>query len=125
MSADYDRLFHSPDATQPPEEETETVDRDAVLPGNAGPAPSHAARPDAPSGPLPVAPPPAKTAAAAAPPPRQTEITSQIRPAQGSAPQRVQNGMMRTPQASAPTGARYEQARPAPAPPARQAPPPA
>ena len=79
MSADYDRLFHSPDATQSPEEETDTVDRDSVLPGKAGPTPSHAARPDAPSGPMPVAAPPAKTATASAPPPRQTEITSQIK----------------------------------------------
>ena len=128
MSADYDRLFHSPDATQPPEEETAAVDRDSIAPGKAGPMPTHAARPDAPSGPMPVAPPPTKTAAATAPPappPRQTEITSQMRPTQTTGQQRVQNGMMRAPQAAPPAGARYEQARPAPAPPARQAPAPA
>jgi MinD-like ATPase involved in chromosome partitioning or flagellar assembly len=128
MSADYDRLFHSPDATQPPEEETAAVDRDLMAPGKAGPMPTHAARPDAPSGPMPVAPPPTKTAAATAPPappPRQTEITSQMRPTQTTGQQRVQNGMMRAPQAAPPAGARYEQARPAPAPPARQAPAPA
>jgi MinD-like ATPase involved in chromosome partitioning or flagellar assembly len=127
MSADYDRLFHSPDATQSPEEETAAADREPVAPapGNAGPMPTHAARPDAPSGSMPVAAPPTKTASAAAPPPRQTEITSQIRPTQTAGQQRVQNGMMRAPKGSAPAGARYEQARPAPAPPARQAPPPA
>ncbi|MDT5198444.1 MAG: hypothetical protein QOH20_5198 [Mycobacterium sp.] len=125
MSADYDRLFHSPDATQPPEEETAAVDRESVAPGNAGPMPTHAARPDAPSGPMPVAPPPTKTAVAAAPPLRQTEVTSQMRPTQTTGQQRVPNGMMRAPQGAAPTGARYEQARPAPAPPMRQAPAPA
>jgi len=124
MSADYDRLFHSPDATQPPEEETAAVDRDSVLPGNAGPMPTHAARPEAPSGPIPVAP-PTKTAVAAAPPPRQAEVTSQMRPTQAAGPQRVANGMMRVPQGAPPTGARYEQVRPVPAPPARQAPAPA
>jgi MinD-like ATPase involved in chromosome partitioning or flagellar assembly len=124
MSADYDRLFHSPDATQSPEEETDTADRDAVLPGKAGPMPAHAARPDASSGPMPVAPPATKTAAASAPPPRQTEITSQIRPTQGPPPQRIQNGMMRAPQA-AQSGARFEQPRTAPTPPPRPAPAPA
>ncbi len=126
MSADYDRLFHSPDAAaQLPDEETGTVDRDPVSPGTAGPMPTHAARPDVPSGPMPVAAPPTTTGTAPAPPPHQTEITSQIRPAQSSGPQRVQNGMMRAPQGTAPAGARYEQARPAPHPPASQAPAPA
>jgi MinD-like ATPase involved in chromosome partitioning or flagellar assembly len=128
MSADYDRLFHSPDATQPPEEETAAVDRDSVAPGKAGPMPTHAARPDAPSappsGPMPVAP-PTKTAVAAAPPPRPAEVTSQMRPTQATGQQRVPNGMMRLPQSAPTTGARYEQARPAPAPQARQAPAPA
>jgi MinD-like ATPase involved in chromosome partitioning or flagellar assembly len=128
MSADYDRLFHSPDATQPPEEETAAVDRDSVAPGKAGPMPTHAARPDAPSaptsGPMPVAP-PTKTAVSAAPPPRPAEVTSQMRPTQATGQQRVSNGMMRVPQGAPTTGARYEQARPAPAPQARQAPAPA
>lgn len=127
MSADYDRLFHSPDAT-PPEEETAAVDRDAVAPGNAGPMPTHSARPDAPSaptsGPMPIAP-PTKTAVSAAPPPRPAEVTSQMRPTQATGQQRVSNGMMRVPQGAPTTGARYEQARPAPAPAARQAPAPA
>jgi MinD-like ATPase involved in chromosome partitioning or flagellar assembly len=125
MSADYDRLFHSPDAAQLPDEDTGTVDRDPVSPGTAGPMPTHAAHSEAPSGPMPVAAPVTTTATAPAPPPRQTEITSQIRPAQSTGPQRVQNGMMRAPQGTAPAGARYEQARPAPAPPARHAPAPA
>src|SRR5882757_446117 len=128
MSADYDRLFHSPDATQPPEEETAAVDRDSIAPGKAGPMPTHAARPDAPSaptsGPMPVAP-PTKTAVSAAPPPRPAEVTSQMRPTQATGQQRVSNGMMRVPQGAPTTGARYEQARPAPAPQARQAPAPA
>jgi MinD-like ATPase involved in chromosome partitioning or flagellar assembly len=124
MSADYDRLFHSPSATQSPEEETDTVDRDAALPGSSGPTPSQAPRPDAPSGPMPVAGPPTKTAAAPAPPPRQTEVTTQMPAARTAPPQRVQNGMMRAPQA-AQSGARYEQPRTAPTPPPRPAPAPA
>ncbi len=125
MSADYDRLFHSPDAAPSPDEETAAVDRDSVYPGNAGPMPSHAARPDAPSGPMPVAATPTKTAAgdrAAAAPDRDHQ-PDEADPTTGQ--QRVANGMMRAPQAAGPAGARYEQARPAPAPPARQAPAPA
>jgi MinD-like ATPase involved in chromosome partitioning or flagellar assembly len=120
MSADYDRLFHSPDPTQSPDEEPAGVDRDSVAPGNAGPMPTHAARPDAPSGPMPVVATQTKAAPAAAPPPRQAEITGQMRPTQAGQP-RVANGMMRAPQAAGPAGARYEQPRPAAAPPARQA----
>jgi MinD-like ATPase involved in chromosome partitioning or flagellar assembly len=123
MSADYDRLFHSPNATQSLEEETESADRDSVLPGTAGPTPSAAVRPDTPSGPMPVAPPPTKTAAASAPPPRQTEVTTQMPPTR-TAPQRQPNGMMRAPQTTQ-TGARFEQPRIAPTPPPRPAPAPA
>jgi MinD-like ATPase involved in chromosome partitioning or flagellar assembly len=122
MSADYDRLFHSPDPA-PSSDEESAGDRDSAPPGNAGP-PSHPSRPDAPSGPMPVAATQTKAAPATAPPPRQTEITSQMRPTQAGQ-QRVANGMMRAPQAAGPAGARYEQARPAVAPPARQAPAPA
>lgn len=92
MSADYDRLFHSSEASQP-EEETTTVDRDAQATGShASPAPS-------------------------APPPRATEVTTQM-PATRSGQPRVQNGLLRTPQTAAPTGAHYD---PRPAPPAPQA----
>ncbi len=36
MSADYDRLFHSPDVVKTAEEETAHVDPDTVTPGSAG-----------------------------------------------------------------------------------------
>lgn len=128
MSADYDRLFHSPDAAQTPDEATVHVDRDALIPGgNAAPAgaanrPESAAPP-----PLPITPP--RTQAAPAPPPRHAEITTQMppqaAPPQPAAPQRPPNGMMRTPQTNLPGGARFEAPpqpaaaapRPAPAPP--------
>lgn len=110
MSADYDRLFHSPDAVR-------TVDED---PDRDTPPSRAAATPP----PMPVEPP--RTQTAQAPPPRQTEVTSQIPPTQVTGPQRVpNNGMMRTPQTSAPSGARHEQARRAPAPAPRPAPAPA
>src|SRR4051794_2372967 len=105
MSADYDRLFHPPDAVQLPDEDAGTVDRDPVSPGTAGPIPTHAAHSEAPSGPMPVAA-PVTTTTAPAPPQRQSEITSQIRPAQSTGPQRVQNEMMRAPQGTVPAGAR-------------------
>jgi MinD-like ATPase involved in chromosome partitioning or flagellar assembly len=111
MSADYDRLFHSSEASQP-EEETATVDRDSVA--SAAPAPSTPKRADAPSDPLPVAPPTQAAQAPApttAPPPRATEVTTQM-PATRVGQQRMQNGLMRAPQAASPAGARYEQ-RPA------------
>jgi len=122
MSADYDRLFHSPDAVrtadEDPDRETPPAGRESVAPQGAS------SRNDVTPPPMPVAPP--RTQAAAAPPPRQTEITSQIPPTQVSGPQRVpNNGMMRTPQSPAPTGARHEQQRPAPAPAPRPAPAPA
>lgn len=101
MSADYDRLFHSSDPAQVPEEETAAVDIDSVAPI-----------------PMPVTPPNTQTAVApsTAPPPSAAEVTSQLRPTTGTGPQRVQNGMMRTPQAANPSGARFEQPRPVPAP---------
>lgn len=118
MSADYDRLFHSPDSAQPAEEETANSDLETVAPGSAGPMPT-GGRPEAPA-PMPVAPPRAQTATA--PPPRQAEVTTQMPPTQSTGPQRVpNNGMMRMPQSKAPAGARYEQQRPAPAPAPRPA----
>ena len=121
MSADYDRLFHSSDPAQV-EDETVTVDRESVAGAGATPAPKPTtpARGDGPSGPMPVAPTQTQAAAAptTAPPPRPAEVTTQMRPATGT--QRVQNGMMRAPQAPTSSGARYEQARPTQAPPARQ-----
>ena len=110
MSADYDRLFHSPDAVR-------TVDDDGDR--DTPPAGRDSATPP----PMPVAPP--RTQAAQAPPPRETEVTSQIPPTQSTGPQRVHNnGMMRTSQ-TAPTGARHEQPRHAPSPAPRPAPAPA
>ena len=70
MSADYDRLFHSPDAAQPAEEE-QTVDRDLETLGTAaGPMPTGGpGRQRSDAGPMPVAPPtqtPDRAGAAAA-----------------------------------------------------------
>ncbi|KMO69357.1 MinD/ParA family ATP-binding protein [Mycolicibacterium obuense] len=107
MSADYDRLFGSPDAVRTvedePDRDTPPAGRDSVTP-------------------------PAMPAAAprtqAAPPPRQSEVTSQMPPLPVSAPQQLpNNGMMRTSQA--PAGARHEQPRHASAPAPRPAPAPA
>jgi MinD-like ATPase involved in chromosome partitioning or flagellar assembly len=119
MSADYDRLFHSSgDAVQTADDD---VDRDALR-GPAAQIPT--------SGPgrsevTPPAMPIAKTQSAAVPPERQTEVTTQMPPARTPAPPRQANGMMRTPQATGPAGARYEQPRPAPTPAPRPAPAPA
>ncbi|KRE27323.1 chromosome partitioning protein ParA [Mycobacterium sp. Soil538] len=112
MSADYDRLFHSPDAVRTaddePERETPPVGGESVTP----PA-------------MPAATPP-RTQTSAAPPPWQGEVTSQMPPVPTTGPQPLpNNGMMRAPQASAPTGARHEQPRHASAPAPRQAPVPA
>jgi MinD-like ATPase involved in chromosome partitioning or flagellar assembly len=122
MSADYDRLFHSSEAAQP-EEETATVDRETVASATGAPKPPAAGRGEAPSGPLPITPPQTQAAAApsTAPPPRATEVTMQIPPTTSGAP-RVQNGMMRAPQAANPSGARYEQRAASTAPPAHSAP---
>lgn len=129
MSADYDRLFHSPDAAQTPDEATVHVDRDALMRGSAAaPAPaggSNHADGAAPP-PLPITQP--RTQTAPAPPPRHAEITTQMPPttqappAQSPAPQRPPNGMMRTPQTNLPGGARFEAPRQATAPAPRPAP---
>jgi MinD-like ATPase involved in chromosome partitioning or flagellar assembly len=124
MSADYDRLFHSPDAAQTAEEETANVDRDTVAPGSAGPMPTGGPGRNETSGPMPAAPPRAQTATA--PTQRQAEITTKMPATRTTGPQRVpNNGMMRAPQSSAPVGARFEQPRPAPTPAPRPAPAPA
>jgi MinD-like ATPase involved in chromosome partitioning or flagellar assembly len=104
MSADYDRLFHSSEAAQA-DEGTAAVDRDT------------------PSGPLPGLPTQAQAAPTptTAPPPRATEVTMQMPPTKAGA-QRVQNGLMRSPQGATSTGARYEQRPATPAPQARSAP---
>lgn len=128
MSADYDRLFHSPDAAQTPDEATVHVDRDALMQGNvaaSAPAPADGSnRAENAAPPLPITPP--RTQAAQAPPPGHAEITTQM-PPQQAAPPRPPNGMMRTPQTNLPGGARFEAPhpqmttaappRPAPAPP--------
>ncbi len=122
MSADYDRLFHSPDAVRTADEE---IEHDAPPAGRDTASPHVAApRSDATPPPMPIAQP--RTQAAAAPPPRQSEITSQIPATQTTGPQHVpNNGMMRAPQTSAQQGARHEQQRPATAPGPRHAPAPA
>jgi len=108
MSADYDRLFGSPDAVrtadEDPERENPPAGRDSVTP----PA-------------MPAATPP-RSQAATAPPPWPAEVTSQMPPVPATGqPPLPNNGMMRTSQASAPTGARHEQPRHATAPAPRQA----
>lgn len=120
MSADYDRLFHSPgDAVKTADEAAERdAARDAAGPmTTSGPGRSEVTPPA-----LPITPNVTQTSA---PPVRDTEVTAQMPPTRGTAPQGQANGMMRTPQADAPAGARYEQPRHAPPPPQRPAPAPA
>lgn len=114
MSADYDRLFHSSEASQP-DEEPVTADRDSVAP--AAPAPAAPARGDLPSGPLPAQAQSAPSPTTASPP-RPTEVTMQMPPTKAGAP-RVQNGLMRAPQAATQTGARFDQRATTAATPAR------
>ncbi|MCZ0731214.1 MinD/ParA family protein [Mycolicibacterium iranicum] len=125
MSADYDRLFHSPDAVRTvddePDRDTTPPSRDASVPPPGGGSHSDATPP-----PMPAAP-PRTQAAQQAPPSWQTEVISQVNsqlhPAQQQASHRVpDNGMMRAPQAGTPSGARHEQQRPAPSPAPRPAP---
>ncbi|MCK0176051.1 MULTISPECIES: MinD/ParA family protein [Mycobacteriaceae] len=143
MSADYDRLFHNPDAAQTPDEATTQVDRDAILKGStpgaaagaagagasATPVPADTGRSDTASAPPPMPITPPRTQSA--PPPRQSEITHQIppttaapnpAPAPGPQHQRPQNGLLRTPQTNASAGARFEVPHSAPAPTPRPAP---
>ncbi|MGP4055884.1 ESX-1 associated ATP-binding protein EpsI N-terminal domain-containing protein [Mycobacterium sp. 4D054] len=127
MSADYDRLFHSPDAVrtadEDPDRDPTPAGRDtAVPPGNP---PSGDATPP----PMPAA--SARTQTAQAPPSWHTEVMSPVndlQPPPQAAPQhRVpNNGMMRAPQSTPQPGARHEQQRPmtAPAPRPAPAPPP-
>ncbi|MGA9376882.1 MAG: MinD/ParA family protein [Mycobacterium sp.] len=131
MSADYDRLFHSSGAADPVDEDT-GAHREGGSPAGAPPMPiyptgsgaggwgytgEHAAPP------MPIAPPQsAVTPPTTAPPPRASEVTSQIPVTPTTGPQRVQNGLLRTPQASPFTGARFEQQYAAPAPQPRSAP---
>ncbi|BBX19335.1 chromosome partitioning protein ParA [Mycolicibacterium duvalii] len=120
MSADYDRLFHSPDALRTVDEdqdrETPPAGRDSVAP------PGAMVRPDAAPG-MPVHPP--GTQGATAPPPRQTEVTTQIPTTPGTmSPPLPDNGLMRMPQTHSPSGARHEASRSAPAPTPRPASPP-
>lgn len=114
MSADYDRLFHSPDAVGTADEEP---DRDTVPPAgrDTGMPPGSPPSNDATPPPMPAAPP--RTQTAQAPPSWQTEVTSQVtsQPPPQPMPQRIpNNGMMRAPQSAPPAGARHEQQRPPP-----------
>lgn len=129
MSADYDRLFHSSGASDAADEET-AAHRESTPPmpvnasgsgaGGSGYTGEHAAPP------MPIAPTQTSTAPpTAAPPPRPSEVTSQIPVTPSTGPQRVQNGLLRTPQANPGAGARFEQQYAAPAPQPRSAPAPA
>ncbi|MGK2867984.1 MAG: ESX-1 associated ATP-binding protein EpsI N-terminal domain-containing protein [Mycobacterium sp.] len=128
MSADYDRLFHSSGAADAADEDA-AAHREGGSAAGAAPMPVHASGSGAGGSgytgehaapPMPIAP----TQASAAPPERPSEVTSQIPVTPSTGPQRVQNGMLRTPQAN-PTGARFEQQYVAPAPQPRSAPAPA
>jgi MinD-like ATPase involved in chromosome partitioning or flagellar assembly len=116
MSADYDRLFHSSgDAVQTADD----VDSDGPTSQvtTSGPGRSEVTPP-----PMPLAP----SMTQAAPPPRQAEVTTQMPTTRPAPPLRQQpNGMLRTPAATGPAGARFEQQRPAPTPLSRPAPAPA
>jgi MinD-like ATPase involved in chromosome partitioning or flagellar assembly len=130
MSADYDRLFHSSGAADAADEEA-GAHREGGSPAGAPPMPisatgsgaggsgytgEHAAPP------MPIA----HTQSSAAPPTtRASEVTSQIPVTPSTGPQRVQNGLLRTPQANPAAGARFEQQYAAPAPQPRSAPAPA
>lgn len=124
MSADYDRLFHSPDAVRSADEDS---DRDTPPAGrDTGVSPSGAPSTDATPPPMPAAPPRSQTAQA--PQSWQTEVMSPVNDLQPPppVPQRLpNNGMMRAPQSAPHTGARHEQQRPMPAPAPRHAPAPA
>jgi MinD-like ATPase involved in chromosome partitioning or flagellar assembly len=117
MSADYDRLFHAPGPSVAAPTGDDDVDRDAAAKGavSSGRGRSEVAPPA-----MPVAANP--TEAAAAPPPRQSEVTTQITARPAPLQHQQPNGMMRTPKAGAPTGARFEQQRTAPTPAPRPAP---
>lgn len=123
MSADYDRLFHSPDAVRTADEDSER-DIPPSVRDNAPPLGSPPASEATPP-PIPVAPPRTQAAQQVPPPSWQAETPGQAgnqhHAVHHPAPQRVpNNGMMRAPQAS-PQGARHEQ-RAAPPPPARPIP---
>ncbi|MDV3123318.1 AAA family ATPase [Mycobacterium sp. 21AC1] len=130
MSADYDRLFHSSEPGQPVDDATIMVDRDAILKAAAVPPPPMPTGEAAPAEPssssIPVA--PTQTQAEAAPA-RHAEPAPQMPPPPQmpapAAPQWPQNSMLRAPQQNFGSGARHEQPRTMPGPPARVAPGPA
>lgn len=116
MSADYDRLFSDPD--QSVEEHTAIVKREDIPSVSAATPPMPVGDPQTQN----AAPP---TQAAQAPPARAAETTNQLPPTRTTAPRHQPNSMMRAPQASAHTGATFEQPRAAPVPAPRPAPGPA
>ncbi|MGE2737417.1 ESX-1 associated ATP-binding protein EpsI N-terminal domain-containing protein [Mycolicibacterium vaccae] len=127
MSADYDRLFHSPDALR-----TVGEDQDRDTPPAGHEASTSQASPNSHGGPAQgEAPPsiplnPMSVQTATAPPPHPTEVTTQIPTTPGPAPQALpDNGLMRVPQTHHNSGARHQRAHQAPAPAPRPAPPPA
>lgn len=123
MSADYDRLFHSPDAVRTADEEPErdipSAGRESVVPPGGGPST------DATPPPMPAASPRTQTAQAPSSwlPESPSQVTSQLTPVQEPIPQRMpNNGMMRLSQSAPPQGARHEQRATPPPPPPRTAP---
>jgi MinD-like ATPase involved in chromosome partitioning or flagellar assembly len=133
MSADYDRLFHSSGAADAADEDA-AAHREGGSPAGAAPMPANASGSGAGGSgytgehaapPMPIA--QSSAPPTAAPPPRASEVTSQIPVTSATGPQRVQNGLLRTPQANpaAAAGARFEQQYAAPAAQARPAPAPA
>lgn len=138
MSADYDRLFHSSGAADAADEDAAANREGGSPPAGAGPMPINA--PGTGAGgtgysgehaapPMPIAPTQTSSApplsGSSAPPPRASEVTSQIPVTPSTGPQRVPNGMLRTPQANPAAGARFEQQHAAPPPAPRSAPAPA
>lgn len=119
MSDDYDRRFSAPQAGPPPEESTQSVDREALMSeGPTSPAPAGGLPPRTPDGgptppPMPIAQPRAQQSP---PPPRPTEVTAQMPPTPpgptANPPRHATP--MRAPQSSGSTGAHFEQQRPAP-----------
>lgn len=95
MSADYERLFHSPDAVRTVDED---ADRDTPQAGrDIAALQGDASGNDATHPPMPIVAP--RTRAAELSPPGQNEVTSQIPSTHGTDPERVpNNGMMRAPQ---------------------------
>nr|PZN22183.1 MAG: chromosome partitioning protein ParA [Mycolicibacterium hassiacum] len=141
MSADYERLFHSPgDAVETADNEgdraatsdtSDTGEKDGKRDATASPKPPVSGGADTTPPPMPVAGNPPQTQTAAAPPTAtpsagQNETTTQMPiarpPLAGRPPPRPGTGVRRQPQQPGQTGARFGPPRQAPAPAPRPAP---